>query len=376
MIVTGVLRNIFKVNLAVKKNERVLIFNDKVSSNMLLDEPDKQRMAKLRSLTMLLAEIGKDLCKATVTSEYTATGSHGAEPPAELWEHAFGRKTVEALRKDRLIQPLLKKTIHDQDVRKVETIIERYKKQAVDCVIALSNFSTSHTRFRDLLTRICRCRYASMPLFDVSMLEGAMNIDWKDLARRTRAIAKTVNTADSIRLKTPNGTRLAFSKHGRKALPDTGMLTRPGSFSNLPAGEVYVAPVEGTARGRLVLEWAPTRQLSSPVTLDIEDGRVQKISGDDLYSGYLKQKLEERTENRNVAEFGIGTNEAAKRPDNILESEKIMGTIHIALGDNSSFGGNVQTPFHQDFIFFRPTVTLIKPDGSKNDLLRDGKCVT
>ena len=372
---TGVLRNIFKVNLAVKKSERVLIFNDKLSSNMFLDEPDKERMAKLRSLTLLLAEIGKDLCKATVTSEYTATGSHGAEPPVELWEHAFGRKTVETLQKDRLMQPLLKKTINDQDIRKVETIITRYRKQAVDCVIALSNFSTSHTRFRDFLTRICQCRYASMPLFDVSMLEGAMNIDWKDLARRTRAIAKTVNSAESIRLKTPNGTKLTFSKRGRKALSDTGMLTRAGSFSNLPAGEVYVAPVEGTARGRLVLEWAPTKQLASPITLEIQDGFVQEVSGDDLYAGYLRQKLEERKENGNIAEFGIGTNEAAKRPDNILESEKILGTIHIALGDNSSFGGNVKTPFHQDFIFFRPTVILLKQDGSKNNLLKDGKCV-
>jgi leucyl aminopeptidase (aminopeptidase T) len=375
MIMTGVLRNIFTVNLAVKKRERVLIFNDKVSSNMLFDEDDRERMTRLRSLTMLLAEIGKELCKETVTSEYTATGSHGAEPPAELWECAFGPKTLEILQKEHLMQPLLKKTMKDHDLKRVETIVERYRKQAVDCVIALSNFSTSHTKFRDFLTRICQCRYASMPLFDVSMLEGPMNIDWKNLARRTRAIAKTVNTAESIRLKTPNGTKLTFSKRGRKALPDTGILTRPGSFSNLPAGEVYLAPVEGTARGRLVLEWAPTKQLSSPITLDIQDGFVQGVTGDDPYADYLRQKLEERDENSNIAEFGIGTNEAAKRPDNILESEKILGTVHIALGDNSSFGGNVKTPFHQDFIFFRPTVTLMKRDGSENDLLRDGKCV-
>ena len=101
----------------------------------------------------------------------------------------------------------------------------------------------------------------------------------------------------------------------------------------------------------------------------------QGVTGDDPYADYLRQKLEERDENSNIAEFGIGTNEAAKRPDNILESEKILGTVHIALGDNSSFGGNVKTPFHQDFIFFRPTVTLMNRDGSENDLLRDGKCV-
>ena len=57
----------------------------------------------------------------------------------------------------------------------------------------------------------------------------------------------------------------------------------------------------------------------------------------------------------------------------ILESEKISGTIHIAFGDNSSFGGKVSTPFHQDFVFFRPTVTLIDKDGNRKILMKDGK---
>ena len=76
--------------------------------------------------------------------------------------------------------------------------------------------------------------------------------------------------------------------------------------------------------------------------------------------------------NRNIAELGIGTNDRATRPDNILESEKILGTIHIALGDNHSFGGHVRTPFHQDFVFFQPTVTVIGPSGVKTALLKKG----
>ena len=42
---------------------------------------------------------------------------------------------------------------------------------------------------------------------------------------------------------------------------------------------------------------------------------------------------------RNLAELGIGTNDKASRPDNVLEAEKILGTIHLALGDNTGFGG-------------------------------------
>jgi len=58
----------------------------------------------------------------------------------------------------------------------------------------------------------------------------------------------------------------------------------------------------------------------------------------------------------------------AKRADNILESEKILGTIHIAFGDNSTFGGKVQTPFHQDFVIFKPTVTIVREDEEKTIL--------
>jgi aminopeptidase len=370
---TASLRDIFRINLNVKKYERVLLFTDRPTDKEKLDESDKERRLKLRSLSLLTAEIGKSFCKSIIFHEYPATGSHGAEPPQALWKLAFGEKTIEGLKKKRLLLPILKKTAKGEDIRKAEDIIRRHKKHAISCVIALSNFSTSHTRFRDFLTRICGCRYASMPLFDVSMLEGAMNIDWKDLAKRTTEIARVVNMAELIEVKTQNTTSISFSKKGRRVRSDTGILTRQGAFGNLPAGEVFLAPVEGTANGRLVIEWAPTKQLESPITLIVKDGFVINVSGEDEYTEYLRMKLSERKENRNIAELGIGTNNAAKRPDNILESEKILGTIHIALGDNSSFGGNVKTPFHQDFVFFKPSVILIYKNGSRKEIIKAGR---
>lgn len=75
---------------------------------------------------------------------------------------------------------------------------------------------------------------------------------------------------------------------------------------------------------------------------------------------------------RNIAELGIGTNDKAKRPDNILESEKILGTVHVALGDNSSFGGEVRVPFHQDFVFFMPTLRLTYKDKKEEVILDRG----
>ncbi|NWF51568.1 MAG: aminopeptidase [Nitrospirae bacterium] len=365
--------DIFRVNLGVKKYEKVLIFNDIPIEKEEMDESERQRRFNLRTLALLAAEIGKNYCKKILFCEYPATCGHGIEPPEELWKLAFGQKTIEVLKKEGLLMLVLSKDARNKVLNRVEEIIKKYKKNSVDCVIALSNYSTTHTMFRDFLTRICGCRYASMPLFDISMLEGPMCVDWKSLAKNTKKIADEINKADLIEVKTFNGTYITFSKKGRKVLSDTGILKRPGSFSNLPAGEVFLAPLEGTARGKLILEWAPTRRLTSPISLTVRDGYVTDIQGRDKYTEYLKAKLSERKENGNIAELGIGTNNRATRPDNILESEKIFGTIHIALGDNSSFGGRIKTPFHQDFVFFRPTVKLIFKDESKKMIIKSGK---
>jgi aminopeptidase len=369
----AILRDIFRTNLGVKKNERCLVFTDRPSPGEEGDPAESERRSRLGCIAFLAAETGKCFAKEMILHDFPSTECHGAEPPPELWEKAFGKRTVAALRRKKILDHILAKKAGERDVAAAEEIIGRFKDDAVDAVVALSYYSTSHTRFRDFLTRICGTRYASMPLFDVSMLEGPMNVDWKSLAQKAQRIAAAVNRAEAVEISTPNGTHLSFSTRGRKALADTGILTRPGSFGNLPAGEVFLAPVEGSANGRLVIEWAPTRELKSPVGLTVKNGIVRKVTGEEDFAILLLRKLEEREENRNIAEFGIGTNSRAKRPDNILESEKILGTIHIALGDNSTFGGSIKTPFHQDFVFFRPTVTLVLKDGKKAILMKNGK---
>jgi len=372
-MITESIRAILKTNLGVRKDERLLVFTDTMRKTEVVGSQDFCRRERLGDIALLIAEIGKAFAKKVVYTDFPATTVHGAEPPEELWRLAFGNKTMDRLHTARILGPLLLKTASDEEIRKAEEIVKRYCRSSVHAVVALSNYSTSHTKFRDFLTRVCGCRYASMPLFDVAMLGASMNVDWKALARRTVAVTRIVNKADTIEIRTPNGTRLTLSKRGRKALSDTGILTRKGSFGNLPAGETFLAPREGTAQGELVLEWAPTRELRSPVALVVRDGLVTEIKGKEPFSEVLGAKLKESAENRNIAELGIGTNERAQRPDNILESEKILGTVHVALGDNSSFGGMVKTPFHQDFVFFRPTIILTDRNGKRSTLMKDGK---
>ncbi|MDP2168167.1 MAG: hypothetical protein Q8J64_07545, partial [Thermodesulfovibrionales bacterium] len=275
----------------MKRSERVLVFTDKPSPHEAVEPEDLTRRRNLRDISLITAELGRGIAKEIIFCEYPATCVHAKEPPKKLWELAFGKKAVSALRSEGLLAPILSKKADDLKLKNAEGIILKHKRHAVDAVIALSNYSTSHTAFRNLLTKVCGARYVSMPLFDVRMLEGAMAVDYKALGKRTRLIAREVGRADSIEIQTPNGTDISFSKKGRKAHADTGELARPGSFGNLPAGEVFLAPLEGTATGRLVLEWAPTRRLLSPVALTVRDGSVTGVSGREPFAGLLRDRL-------------------------------------------------------------------------------------
>lgn len=69
-----------------------------------------------------------------------------------------------------------------------------------------------------------------------------------------------------------------------------------------------------------------------------------------------------------VAEFGIGTNDRAIVTGVILEDEKVMGTIHIAFGDNKSMGGSVRVASHLDGLVIRPSVWF-----DDRPIMRDGR---
>lgn len=66
----------------------------------------------------------------------------------------------------------------------------------------------------------------------------------------------------------------------------------------------------------------------------------------------FNKKEEPYIPRRTLAELGIGTNPDAKRRENLLESEKIKGTVHLAIGDNSHGGrsvdGHASTSLFQD----------------------------
>lgn len=364
-------RRLFETNMGITPGERVLVFSDTVRPDEAVPASDRDRRIRLNAAAHAAAEFAGRIYGLSDFVEFPATPASGAEPPEELWDATFGTTIMAGLKSEGLLVKLLAKAAAPEEVDRARAIVLAQQGDVVRIIIALSNNSTSHTRYRALACA-AGCRFASLPHFDPEMFHTSMTVDWNALAARTARLVTAVNRAEWIRVTTPNGTSMMICKQGRHAGGDDGLLTAPGSFGNLPAGEAYFAPLEGKSHGTMVIEWGPTRKLDEPVTLTVENGVVVQMTGNDPHRARLEAKFAEHANCRNIAELGIGTNDKASRPDNVLEAEKILGTIHIALGDNSGFGGTVSAPFHEDYVFYQPTVTAIMADGSERIIIADG----
>ena len=147
-----------------------------------------------------------------------------------------------------------------------------------------------------------------------------------------------------------------MSIEGRKAEEGT-LIKEKGSFHNLPSGESCLAPVEGTANGTFIVDASFLEKVDKPIKLTVKEGYVVDIRGGKT-AAKLKKLLKSIGDKNayNIAELGIGTNDKAKITGEILEDEKVLGTAHIALGNNISYGGKINVPIHLDGVFFKPTI--------------------
>lgn len=229
----------------------------------------------------------------------------------------------------------------------------------VEVVIAPTTKSLSHTQARK---EACQAgaRVATLPGITEEIMARGLRADYRKVKARSDRLTPFLTRARTARVTTPAGTDLVFSLAGRKGLSDTGIVHHPGDFSNLPAGEAYIAPVEGTAEGVLVIDGcvAHSGMLRQPVICEMRKGYAVRISGGEAARSLSDQIQPFGRLARNLAEFGIGTNDRTRLSGSMLEDEKVLGTVHFALGDNHTFGGKVAVPSHLDGILLAPTIYL------------------
>jgi aminopeptidase len=233
--------------------------------------------------------------------------------------------------------------------------------KAADVALCPTAKSITHTNAR-IEAAAAGTRVVTMPSITMDMLrDGAACADYAQVEQRTRELTERLTHARSARIE-KDGHVLELSLAGRNGVASPGVYRKPGASGNFPSGEAYIAPLEDGAHGTAVIDGSMVGigTLSAPMTVTIEHGRLTSVEGADDQGPYADRLsvLFDQPENGTIAELGIGTNEAAKLCGIILEDEKLYGTVHIAFGTNTSFGGTTKAACHLDGIILRPTLYL------------------
>lgn len=227
----------------------------------------------------------------------------------------------------------------------------------VDVAICITQNSLTHTKAKEEAVKV-GTRIATMPGITKDMfLEGAITADYVEVERLTKRIASILTNGKHILIE-KDGHRLEMSIDERLGIESTGRYLTKGESGNLPSGEAYIAPVEGSSQGSILADGSIVGlgKLESPILLRIESGLLIDATGERAEE-WLKI-LGDSEAARNVAELGIGTNPNARLTGNILEDEKILHTIHVAFGSNATFGGKVSAGIHLDAVVLSPTVFI------------------
>jgi leucyl aminopeptidase (aminopeptidase T) len=264
-----------------------------------------------REIGLALVEAAREVGATTVYAEIETDERHGAEPPVPV---------AEAMR-------------------------------SADVVIAPTTRSLTHTEARK---EACEAgaRVGTMPSITREVMEGAMLADYEKIASDADKLLDALEDIEEIRIESDAGTNLTLEVGERDWHPDDGICHEAGCVTNLPAGEVYIAPTDG--EGTLVVDgsFAGLGKLDEPVRIEFDDGRATSVSHDGL-----REMMDEAGEcGRNLAELGIGINPSATLIGNVLQDEKVRGTVHVAVGDSSGFGGDVECDLHLDGVLKEPRV--------------------
>jgi aminopeptidase len=292
-------RTVVRTSLAVRQGEDVLV---------IVDEPLRDLGERLRREAQAAGADG-------VLAVMAERANHGVEPPGPIAQALLG----------------------------------------CDVFIAPTTRSLSHTQARKRASE-AGARGATMPSVTADMLARLMAFDFDALRERSRAVAALLEEAGEAHVSCPRGTDLHVDLGGRRGIADDGDLAAPGAFGNLPCGEGFVSPAGG--EGVVATRSLPSIGLAGhPFRLTIEGGRLKAATGAEG-ERLLAMLRAHGAAGTNLAELGVGTNDRARLTGNVLEDEKLLGSIHVAFGASAGIGGTVAVPIHLDVVVPDATLTV------------------
>jgi leucyl aminopeptidase (aminopeptidase T) len=144
---------------------------------------------------------------------------------------------------------------------------------------------------------------------------------------------------------------------------------RDGAWGNVPSGETYIAPIEGSAHGSVVINGSVPGLVMEPgdeIILHFDLGCLTHIEPAGCPAAlwlhetqFVRAQVMGDAHWSNLAEVGIGCNDAVQHlTGNMLFDEKAAGTAHIALGSNMFMGGTIHASIHCDMVTREPSVIV------------------
>jgi leucyl aminopeptidase (aminopeptidase T) len=259
-----------------------------------------------------------------------------------------------------------------------------FTEQNVDIFINLLRGVREETPFRIELTEMettgQNARAAHCPGITMDMLtDGALALTTKEHRRMQRfaeILIQHLSQAARVEITNPRGTKLSLNVEGRPFFTDTAFDWKTMKWMNMPTGEVIVAPVENSLEGKLVCDMSigGIGPLKTHVEITAKNGKAQNVTSQDRH---LLERVKDslNTDNRAkiVGEFAFGINPKARFVEEFIEAEKILGTIHVAFGNNSDMPcGRNPSKNHTDFLMSKPTVKIIDRNNSAVGVLENG----
>ena len=180
-----------------------------------------------------------------------------------------------------------------------------------------------------------------------------LDVDYSKLFRFNEELVKKFRNAKKVRI-TGKKTDIEITIKGRPALNSAGLWEKDRiGFLNLPDGEVFFAPVKNGANGEIYFDLPCLYHYGKQVEgiwFKFKNGKVIDYMIDKGKKAFEDVMKNASGSKFNIAELGIGTNPHAKPTGGMtIVDEKIKGTIHIAIGDNKTFGGKSDATIHWDF---------------------------
>jgi hypothetical protein len=267
---------------------------------------------------------------------------------------------------------LQRKIPAESDLSLITQEIAREARAVLTCV----NGSPECLPFRDKLLESlwsARTRIGTMPGATLDVLELA-NIDFDQLIADCHNIEFAMARGHTLEFisTTADGKRhvLKVDIGGWERLPvASDGIIEDGVWGNVPSGETYIAPIEGSGEGSVVINGSIPGLVIQPeqeIILYFEKGSLTRIEPQDnptaqwLDQTQIQKAIEKKDLNwSNLAEIGIGTNPGVKQlTGNMLFDEKCAGTTHLALGLNTFMGGTIKATIHCDMVVKSPSIII------------------